>query len=56
MLTAIFERGLAEAEQRRRVVQLRREELESLRRLRRVEDVKGLCPTGLGDSRPWAAA
>ena len=55
MLTAIFERRPAEAEQRRRVVQLRLEELESLRRLRRVEDAMRLCPTGFAETRPRAA-
>jgi hypothetical protein len=55
MLIAIFERRVAEAEQRRRVVQLRLEEFESLRRLRRVEDVVRLSPTGLGETRPRAA-
>jgi hypothetical protein len=55
MPTAIFERRPAEAEQRRRVVQLRLEELESLRRLRRVEDLKRLGPTALGEIRARAA-
>ncbi len=55
MLTAILEQRLAEAEQRRRVIQLRREDLELLRRLRRVEAVMRLYPTRLERQRRSAA-
>ena len=52
MQCTTFERCVAEAEQRRRVVHLRHEELELLRRLRKVEDVLRLRPTALGENHP----